>query len=115
MWLVTTFGFFSVVQKPWDKQSQTLTVRARAREDLEKLRASYLAALGEVREDDSADYRFRAQAPADQVALACAQAVRDIDYDNFQSAILERHGWKRERIYHDAWHAFLAIQQRPGV
>ena len=35
MWLVTNFGFFSVVQK---KDDDILTVRARARGDLETLK-----------------------------------------------------------------------------
>jgi hypothetical protein len=112
MWLVTTFGFYSVVCKPWDRGKQTLTVRARAREDLETLRAKYLPALGEIAEDESADYRFRAQAPREDVAKALAEAVGDIDYDNFKNAISQRMGWARERIYHDAWRAFLAIQER---
>ena len=111
MWLVTTFGFYSVVEKPRDRERGTLTVRARAREDLEALRAKYLPALGEVAEDESADYRFRAQALREHVVEAFAQAVRDIDYDNFKEAISRRQGWRRERIYHDAWNAFMAIQQ----
>jgi len=114
MWLVTTFGFYSVVQKAWDRDPQTLTVRARARQDLETLREKYLPSLGEIAEDESADYRFRARAPREDVTQAFAQALRDIDYDNFKAAISERMGWARERIYHDAWRAFLAIQQRKG-
>ena len=35
MWLVTTNGFYSIVRKPWDREAGTLTVRARARSDLE--------------------------------------------------------------------------------
>ena len=112
MWLVTTFGFYSVVQKPWDRDPQTLTVRARDRGDLETLREKYLPTLGEIAEDESADYRYRAQAPREDVVKAFAEAVRDIDYDNFKAAITDRMGWARERIYHDAWRAFLAIQQR---
>ena len=112
MWLVTTFGFYSVVRKPWDRERQTLTVRARDRQDLETLRAKYLPSLGEVVEDESADYRFRAQAPREDVAKAFADAIIDIDYDNFKNAITQRMGWARERIYHDAWRAFLAIQER---
>ena len=111
MWLVTTFGFYSVVEKAWDREDKTLTVRARAREDLEALRDRYLPGLGEIAEDESADYRFRARAPRDRVVEAFAEAVRDIDYDNFKDAISRRQGWARERIYHDAWQAFLAIQK----
>jgi|WetSurMetagenome_2_1015567.scaffolds.fasta_scaffold455993_2 hypothetical protein len=114
MWLVTTFGFFSVVEKPWDRATGTLTVRARAREDLEALKARYLPGLGEVAEDEAADYRYRSQAPREQVVDAFARAVREIDYDNFKEAILSRQGWSRERIYHDAWRAFLAIQKTRG-
>lgn len=111
MWLVTTFGFYSVVEKAWDREPGTLTVRARAREDLEALRSRYLPDLGAIAEDESADYRFRAQAPREKVVEAFSRAVRDIDYDNFKEAISRRQGWARERIYHDAWQAFLAIQQ----
>jgi hypothetical protein len=111
MWLVTTFGFFSVVEKPWDRATGTLTVRARAREDLEALKSAYLPNLGDVSEDESADYRYRSQAPREDVVEAFARAVREIDYDNFKEAILTRQGWTRERIYHDAWRAFLAIQK----
>ena len=28
MWLITSIGFFSVVQKPGDKQNRTLTARS---------------------------------------------------------------------------------------
>jgi len=114
MWLVTTFGFYSVVEKSWDRDLGTLTVRARAREDLETLRDRYLPTLGEIAEDESADYRYRAQAQREKVVEAFAQAVREIDYDNFKEAISQRHGWARERIYHDAWRAFLAIQKPAG-
>jgi hypothetical protein len=42
MWLFTTFGFFSVVQK---SHSDGLTVRARDAADLDRLRAEYLPEL----------------------------------------------------------------------
>ena len=113
MWLVTTFGFFSVVEKPWDRERGTLTVRSRASEDLDALRERYLHSLGATAEDESADYRYRAQAPRADVARAFSQALLDVDYDNFKRAIADRQGWSRERIYHDAWHAFLGIQRRP--
>ena len=45
MWLFTNFGFFSVVQKPGERD---LTVRSRLRSDLERLRERYLPTLGPV-------------------------------------------------------------------
>jgi hypothetical protein len=38
MWLITPTGFFSIVQKPSDEAADTLTVRARVRQDLVALR-----------------------------------------------------------------------------
>jgi hypothetical protein len=110
MWLITTTGFYSIVQKPWDKEDGTLTVRARAREDLEALRAKGLPELGEVKEDTDADYRFRAQATKAAVARAIHDQVTAIDYDNFKTAVGKRQGAARARIYHDTWDALHQIQ-----
>lgn len=114
MWLITTTGFFSVVQKPWDRKLGTLTVRARARADLEALRAAGLPELGEVLEDADADYRFRAQAPKAAVARAVQAQVSAIDYDNFKSAVGKRQGHEREQIYHKTWHSLYEIQVGKG-
>jgi hypothetical protein len=43
MWLVTSVGFFSIVKKPGESD---LTVRARARGDLEALSKAYFPSLG---------------------------------------------------------------------
>ena len=37
MWLITNFGFFSVVEKPDDPKLGTLTIRSMVREGLESL------------------------------------------------------------------------------
>jgi hypothetical protein len=47
MWLITSIGFFSVVQKPGDKQNSTLTVRSRVRSDLAALKQHYLPGFGD--------------------------------------------------------------------
>jgi hypothetical protein len=36
MWVFTLDGFFSVVQKDWDKDTDTVQVRGRNRGDLER-------------------------------------------------------------------------------
>jgi hypothetical protein len=114
MWLVTTFGFYSVVRKPWDRDRDTLTVRARAREDLETLKGRYLPTLGEIAEDESADYRFRAQAPREDVAKALAEAVGDIDYDNFKNEVAKKQGHGRADLYHELWDTLRKLQD-PAV
>lgn len=58
MWIVSTLGFFSIVQKPEDKASGTLTVRARVRSDLDALREAVLPALGPIGTSATTDYRL---------------------------------------------------------
>ena len=97
MWLVTTIGFFSVVEKEWDRKPGTLTVRARVREDLDALRGQFLPELGPTVESDTADYGFRAQAPRAAFAAAMPRLAEAIDYDNFKDAVAERQGHHRAR------------------
>jgi hypothetical protein len=109
MWLATTIGFFSIVEKPWDRPARTLTVRTRAKVDLDGFRR-YCPELGEQVEADDADYRFRAQAPKEAVANALLRLTADIDYDNFKDAVASRQGSQRAAIYSKVWHALYAIQ-----
>ncbi len=112
MWLFTTSGFYSIVEKPWDRKTGTLTVRARVAADLDRLRADALPALGPTVESPGADYRFRAQAPREAVALAMARLARDLDYDNFKSAVGRAQGREREHLYHGVWSAATKLQHK---
>ena len=58
MWLITTTGFYSIVQKPGEKD---LTIRSRVRKDLVALRDKYLQNMGEIVRNDNTDYRYRAK------------------------------------------------------
>jgi len=111
MWLFTTAGFYSIVEKPGDREAGTLTVRARVAADLDRLRQGPLPALGPTIETRHADYHFRAQAPREALALALAHLVRDLDYGNFKSAVGRRQGADREHTYHGVWHAAGKLQQ----
>ncbi len=111
MWLFTTTGFFSIVEKEWDRPTQTLTIRARSRDALDRLRAGLLPELGATVEDRRADYRYRAQAPRDAVARAMAEAVRQLDYSNFKSAVGKRQGQARAHLYHDVWEVMYRLQE----
>lgn len=48
MWLMTPIGFFSIVEKPYDRHDGTLTVRARVEGDLVELKNRYLPELSEI-------------------------------------------------------------------
>ena len=109
MWAVTTIGFFSIVQKPWDALHGTLTVRARVKEDLENLKA-YLPEMGEISESLNSDYRYRAVAPRPAVMEAMAKLAGAIDYDNFKDAVADRQGHARAAIYGEVWRNLYQLQ-----
>lgn len=115
MWLMTPVGFFSVVRKPTDVELETLTVRARARSDLEALKARYLPELGAIQESLVNDYRFRAVAPKVAVARAVARLVQDLDYSNFKDEVYRQQGAPRARLYHDVWATLHRLQGVKGL
>jgi len=112
MWLITTTGFYSVVEKQQDRPTGTLTVRARAHTDLESLKATSLPELGEIEVDSGSDYRYRAQAPREAVARAIQAQVAGINYDNFKNAVARRQGRERAAVYHQVWEALYEIESR---
>ncbi len=111
MWIVTSFGFFSVVQKPQDAAAGVLTVRARVRRDLEELRARYLPELGDVVESRGTDYRYRGRAPRAAVAEALRRATLDVRYDNFKDEVDAAQGSARHEAYLGVWGDLLALQR----
>ena len=110
MWLVTTIGFFSIVEKEWDRKTNTLTVRARVRGDLDALREQFLPELGSIVESDTADYRFRAQVPRTAFAAAISRMAEAIDYDNFKDAVEERQDHPRAAVYLRVWKVLERLQ-----
>lgn len=112
MWLITPVGFFSVVRKPTDIKSKTLTVRARVRSDLEALKAKYLPELGLIQESKANDYRHRAVAPQAAVAAAMARLIEDLDYANFKDEVKKRQGADRAHLYHDVWDLLHGLQRQ---
>ena len=84
MWLVTTFGYFSVVQK---SATKGLTVRARVRSDLDRLRERYLPGLSPTKATPSNDYAYRATTSHAELGAAMAKIVADVTYANFKSEV----------------------------
>jgi len=109
MWLITNFGFFSVVRKSGEAQ---LTVRSRSRRDLERLRHKYLPQLGEIVEGEGTDYRFRARVSREELGEAMKKIPLDIDYSNFKSSVAREQGHGRAQIYHDVWASLRRISEK---
>lgn len=126
MWLMTNRGFYSIVEKPWDKADQTLTVRARTREDIEAfivmipgvLRAPELArkekaAEGSdiIEEDPQADYRWRIRLHRSAVKAVMLAHLEAIDYDNFKSSVAEKGLAEHATAYHGVWSVMNRLQE----
>lgn len=106
MWLFTTQGFYSVVAHREDPDA--LIVRGRSRDDLEALRQQ-IPDL-EPFEDPAADYRHRAYVSRAEWLAAVAQLTCEVDYDNFKSAVAERQGQERARVYGRIWGELRELQ-----
>ncbi len=107
MWLMTNFGFFSIVMKEGEEH---LTVRARAKEDLMNLKERYLPDAGAIEVSDYTDYRYRIHVPREVFSEAVRDIALDIDYPNFKSSVARRQGKARARVYEDVWHRLYGLQ-----
>lgn len=108
MWIQTTIGFFSIVQKPEDVARDTLTIRARSREHLEALKLAYLQESGPIQTGVGTDYPYRLVAPRMAVEDAVSLAVAAIDYVNFKDAVAENDPLASD-VYHQVWEVLQGL------
>jgi|GEM_PF-947021 8-oxo-dGTP pyrophosphatase MutT (NUDIX family) len=111
MWLITNFGFFSIVEKPNDKGGITLTVRSRVKADLLALRDRYLPEMGEIVANVGTDYQYRAKVSRNALANANARIMHDIDYSNFKNSVAEQQGLDRSHVYSGVWNVLYELQE----
>ena len=108
MWLMTNFGFFSVVQKPDESQ---LTIRSRTGSDLDRLRAHYLPMLSPSIEGGGTDYPWRATAKSGDFAEAVKRIVEDIQYPNFKTEVGHSLGKTRAGRYGKIWSILAGLEE----
>ena len=108
MWLFTKIGFFSAVQK---SGTNCITIRARVRNDLDRLRHEYLPDLSPTVGNAGTDYPWRATAPHAKFAAALSKMVLDIDYGNFKDEIAKRQGKARASRYGKVWSALYDMPE----
>lgn len=109
MWLFTTAGFFSVVQKP---NQEHLTVRAHVAADLERLREKYMPDLGPT-EPETVDYPFRAHISREAFCKGMAKLVEEINYSDFQTEVVRMMGFSREHVYTEVWDVLHQLEEDP--
>ncbi|RZU47151.1 ADP-ribose pyrophosphatase YjhB (NUDIX family) [Fluviicoccus keumensis] len=108
MWLMTQFGFFSIVQKPNEPH---LTILSRTRGDLDRLRHHYLPELGPSLAHSGSDYPWRATAQHHEVADAFKRIAEDISYPNFKDEIADSLGKSRANRYSQVWSMLADIPE----
>ncbi|WP_203467598.1 NUDIX domain-containing protein [Dechloromonas sp. TW-R-39-2] len=108
MWLFTTIGFFSAVQKPG---TDFITIRARVRNDLDNLREKYLPDLSPTIAKAGTDYPWRATVSHVKFAEALSKIALDIDYDNFKDAVAKHQGKSRAHRYGKVWSALYDMPE----
>jgi hypothetical protein len=101
MWIVAKHGFYSIIEDPED--SRYLIVRARIQGDIEKLFPGEFVSM-----DTGSDYKYRTWLKRGIVTKAVAQAIAEIDYDNFKASISDR---RRHGAYFRIWLEMAALQQ----
>lgn len=107
MWIFTKDGFFSAVEHRED--DRYLMIRARFKEDLEKLISkvshnSIVAIADVIEETPDADYPYRTVLPKMVWSKYVADEANAIDYDNFKGEVLnDEYGTERWDRYHGVW------------
>ncbi len=106
MWLFTTTGFYSIVQKPGETR---LTVRARVRSDLDRLRKKFMPELSETFVDVGTDYRYRAFVDHAAFGRGIARVGEALHYANFKGEVARTQSSRRAAAYSNAWTALWEL------
>lgn len=109
MWIITTRGFYSVVQKPNDPPTQ-LTVRARNEEDIRNL--ADLLPNSKPFASKGTDYEWRLHCTVAEWSKAMALLALEVDYGNFKNEVRRKQGTKREAVYHSLWSVLLRLERK---
>jgi hypothetical protein len=110
MWLFTTRGFFSVVQK-WDNPEQ-VQVRARIGADLDALR-EVCPDLSPTMKTTTTDYPYRAIVGKYALGVALQKLViAQLDYTNFKAEVEKKQGRPREELYARVWSVMHGAEEK---
>lgn len=110
MWIFTPDGFYSIVEKPEDRDAGMLTVRSRVAADLDALREKFMPELGPTISGVGTDYLYRAKISKAAFSEGMKRVSESIDYCNFKFEVGTRQGYDRARIYARVWTDLLALE-----
>jgi hypothetical protein len=109
MWIFTESGFYSIVQKPEDVLTGTLTVRARSLEDMQNLCHQMGMSESRIQHNTGTDYPYRVRVPR-SVFRSWLSAQGDlIDYPNFKDRVHFTTNGGRAVLYARVWNIMRQI------
>lgn len=115
MWIFTTTGYISAVENQEDKR--TLILRARVKNDLVRFKTQYMndlaGAQGAITFHRYNDYPYRLIVDKASFQVGLMNAVLDIDYKNFKSAVAKVQGHERSTIYSRIWAVLIKLEVNP--
>lgn len=108
MWIMTTRGFFSVVQR--QSNPNEVKVRARREEDIRSIAALIPGARPYATPER--DYLWRFNTTKAQWAKALARLANEIDYTNFKDEVY-RKSKRHAGVYGEVWSTlYLGLDER---
>ena len=110
MWVFTLDGFFSVVQKGWDKDTETVQVRGRNRVDLERF-VKRINIRDKVIETPKGDYPFRVVTTRQVWGKYLENIAGTIAYDNFKQEVEVQDGSNCADIYLRVWSELRKLEK----
>lgn len=108
MWLFTVDGFYSAVSDSSDPS--VVWVRARVKEDLERLISRYSVSTHGILANRGTDYTYRIAVWRDEWMRIVSNVAVDVDYTNFKDEVKHRLGEKRAQGLFGVWWEMLKLQ-----
>lgn len=108
MWLMTPVGFFSAVEKPADRKTGMLTIRCRAKKDIDAL--AELLPNSKPTSNKGTDYPWRLRCTKEEWATVVARFALEIDYSNFKDEVKAKQGSGRAATYGRIWSDLLDLE-----
>ena len=115
MWLMTVYGFFSIVCVPGGAgetpKDDLMCIRARRRSHLVKLKKRF-PGLDHIHANVGADYPYRIIATRELVGQLMVDMVVDMNHSNFKDAVAEAvpEDSRYNEFLHDVWARGLGMQ-----
>ena len=104
MWLFTSIGFYSIVER-----AGAICVRARSRKDIEAFR-TLMPGCGAINATRKTDYPFRVMMSKADFRQQFYRLAELVDYPNFKSKVAQTNP-ARAQLYAPVWAHLMKIEE----